>query len=245
MRTTTTTRTLKTLYLTNAREFLREPMALFLVLLLPVVLAVFFGLVFGGDSAHSFVPNILGIALVWLGLFGTAIPVAQQREGHVLRRLGVTPLSPVALLAGQVAWRLTVALIQAALFLVVGYFAFGVTVEGNWLLFTGAVALGAMVFICLGYFLASVFRSTEGTMAALQLVNFPLMFLSGSLFPVESLPSYFKPVVNVLPLTYVCDALRQLIIGAPPLHPLGLDFAVMGGWLIVLVVLTARFWRWE
>jgi ABC-2 type transport system permease protein len=102
-----------------------------------------------------------------------------------------------------------------------------------------------MVFICLGYFLASVFRSTEGTMAALQLVNFPLMFLSGSLFPVESLPSYFKPVVNVLPLTYVCDALRQLIIGAPPLHPLGLDFAVMGGWLIVLVVLTARFWRWE
>jgi ABC-2 type transport system permease protein len=238
-------RTLKTLYLTNAREFLREPMALFLVLLLPVVLAVFFGLVFGGDSGYSFVPNVLGIALVWLGLFGTAMPVAQQREGQVLRRLGVTPLSPVALLTGQVAWRLTVAIIQTALFLIVGYIAFGVTVEGDWLLFAGAVALGALVFICLGYFLASVFRSTEGTIAALQLVNFPLMFLSGSLFPVESLPSYFRPVVDVMPLTYLSDALRQLIIGAPPLYPLWLDFAVMSGWLVVLVVLTARCWRWE
>jgi ABC-2 type transport system permease protein len=72
-----------------------------------------------------------------------------------------------------------------------------------------------------------------------------MMFLSGSLFPVEALPAFLKPVVNVMPLTYLTDALGQLMVGASPLHPLWLDFAVLGGWLAVFMVLGVKFWRWE
>jgi ABC-2 type transport system permease protein len=188
---------------------------------------------------------MLGIALLWLGLFGTALPLLQQRTGQVLRRLSVTPLRPATMLAAQVGWRVTVGLLQAGLFLLVGYFAFGVGIQGNKLLFVGAVALGALVFVSLGYMLAGLSSSEEALMAVTQAVNFPMMFLSGSLFPVETLPVFFKPVVNVLPLTYLADALGQLMVGASPLHPLWLDFAVLGGWLVLFVVLGIKFWRWE
>ena len=191
------------------------------------------------------VPGLLGIALLWLGLFGTALPLVQQREGQVLRRLSVTPLTPAALLAAQVAWRVTVGLLQAALFLLVGYLGFGVGVVGNGLLFAGAVTLGALVFVSLGYLLAGLASSAETVSAAAQVINFPMMFLSGSLFAVETLPDFFKPVVNIMPLTYLTDALRQIMVAAPPLYPLWLDFAVLGGWLIVFLVLAAKFWRWE
>jgi ABC-2 type transport system permease protein len=191
------------------------------------------------------VPGLLGISLLWLGLFGTALPLVQQREGQVLRRLSVTPLTPAALLAAQVAWRVTVALLQAALFLLVGYIGFGVTVAGNWLLLVGAVTLGALVFISLGYLLAGLASSAEGVSAIAQIVNFPMMMLSGSLFAVESLPAFFKPVVAMMPLTYLSDALRQLMVAAPPLHPLWVDFAVLGGWLVALLALAVKFWRWE
>ena len=191
------------------------------------------------------VPGLLGVALLWLGLFGTALPLVQQREGQVLRRLSVTPLTPATLLAAQVAWRVTVGLLQAALFLLVGYLGFGVAIIGNWLLLTGAVLVGTLVFVSLGYFLAGLASSTEAMSAAAQIVNFPMMFLSGSLFAVESLPASFRPVVAFMPLTYLTDALRQIMVGAPPLYPLWLDFAVLGGWLVVLLALAARFWRWE
>jgi len=191
------------------------------------------------------VPGLLGIALLWLGLFGTALPLVQQREGQVLRRFGVTPITPTRLLAAQVAWRVTVGLLQAALFLLVGYLGFGVAVVGNWLLFAGAVTLGALVFVSLGYFLAGLASSAEAVSAVAQIVNFPMMFLSGSLFAVETLPAFFRPVVAMMPLTYLTDALRQIMVGAPPLHPLWLDFAVLCGWLLVFLTLAVKFWRWE
>jgi ABC-2 type transport system permease protein len=191
------------------------------------------------------VPGMLGIALLWLGLFGTALPLVQQREAKVLRRLSVTPLQPAALLTAQVAWRVTVALLQAALFLLVGYVGFGVQVEGSWPLLVGAVALGALVFITLGTFLAGVASSAEAVSAIVQVVNLPMMMLSGSLMAVESLPDFFRPVVAAMPLTYLSDALRQIIVAAPPLHPLWVDFAALGAWLVLFFVLATRLWRWE
>ncbi len=243
----------KALYLTNAREFTRDGVPVFLVMLLPIALASFFGLVFGGGSDEPgavrtidlFMPGMLGIAMLWLGLFGTALPLMQQRVSQVLRRLSLTPVRPATMLFAQIGWRVTVGLIQAALFLLVGALAFQVGVDGNKLLFLAAVILGTLLFVSLGYVMAGLAPSEEGLMAITQIVNFPLMFLSGGLFPVESLPSYLQPLVALSPLTFVTDALKQLMAGAPALYPLWLDFAVMGGWLAVLLVLGVKFWRWE
>jgi ABC-2 type transport system permease protein len=190
-------------------------------------------------------PGMLGVALLWLGLFGTALPLAQQRATQVLRRLSVTPLRPASLLTAHIGWRVTVGLLQAGLFLLVGYFAFGVGVDGSKLSFVAAVVLGALVFVSLGYLLADLVPSVEGLMAVTQLVNFPMMFLCGGLFPIETLPSFLKPIANFLPLTYLTDAFKQLMVGAPPLHPLWLDYAVLAGCFTVFLVLGVRFWRWD
>ncbi|MGD8599329.1 MAG: ABC transporter permease, partial [Anaerolineae bacterium] len=126
-----------------------------------------------------------------------------------------------------------------------GYLAFRVGVQGNKLLFVGAVLAGSLVFVSMGYLLAGLARSEESLMVLVQIVNFPLMMLSGGLLPVETLPSFFRPLAVLSPLTYLTDALQQLMASAPPLHPLGLDFAVLGGWLVVLFGLAVKFWRWE
>jgi len=192
-----------------------------------------------------FVPGLLGVALLWLGLFGTAMPLVQQREAQILRRLNMTPLTPAGILAAQVAWRVTVGLLQALLMVVVGYLAFGVEIEGNKLLFLAAVLMGALVFVSMGYLLAGLASSEEGVVGITQLVNFPMMFLSGTFFPIETMPDFFRPVVNLMPLTYLRDALGQIMIGANPMYPLWLDFAVLGGWLVICLALAAKFWRWE
>jgi len=72
-----------------------------------------------------------------------------------------------------------------------------------------------------------------------------MMFLSGTLFPLDALPQFLRPVANAMPLTYLGDALKQTMLGAPALLPLWVDFAVLGGCLVVLAVLAVRFFRWE
>jgi ABC-2 type transport system permease protein len=234
----------KILYVTAAKEFFRDKMAMGLVFILPVALVVFFGLVFD-NGIQGQMPGMLGIALLWLGLFGTALPLVQQRTSQVLRRFSITPLRPATMLLAQVGWRVTVGLLQAGLFVLVGYLAFGVGVEGNLLLFVATVALGALLFVSMGYLLAGLSSSEDGLIAMTQLVNFPLMFLSGGLFPIEMLPDFLQPVVDLMPLTYLTDALGQLMVGAAGLHPLWLDLAVVGGWLAACLVLGVKFWRWE
>jgi ABC-2 type transport system permease protein len=191
------------------------------------------------------IPGMLGVAMLWLGLFGTAMPLVALREQHVLRRLGATPLSRGTLLASQVSWRLTVGLAQAPVFLVFGHFAFGLAVSGSPLLLALAVVLGTLVFVTMGYLLAGLSPSQEGATAITQLVNFPMMMLSGAFFEIELLPSFLRPIVDVLPLTYLGDALRQIMAGFPPLHPLWLDFAVLAGWLLAMAAISLRVFRWE
>ena len=195
-------------------------------------------------SIDFFMPGMLGVALLWLGIFGTAQPIVSQRETQILRRIGVTPVSRLTILTAEVSWRVTVGLLQAPVFLLVGYFGFGVGVI-SWPPFIGAIVLGTLVFVSLGYVLAGLGRSTESVMAISQLINFPMMMLSGSIFMVEMLPDLFKPIMSALPLTYLSDLLRQSMVGATAMHPIGLDFAVLGGWLVVLFILAIKLWRWE
>jgi ABC-2 type transport system permease protein len=189
--------------------------------------------------------GFLGVSMIWKGLFSTTANVGRLRQKQVLRRLCLTPLAPITFLAAHVAWSLTVGLLQAALFVLVGYVAFGVRIVGSWALFVAMVILGSLVSTGLGYCLVSLCTSAEAGAVAIQIINFPMMMLSGSMFSVETLPAYFKPLVAIMPLTYLSDALRQLMVGASPLYPLWVDFAVLGGWVLVFLAVTIKFWQWE
>ncbi len=185
------------------------------------------------------------MAMLWLGLFGTMMPLVEQREQQVLRRLSISPVRRVNLLAGQVLWRLTIGLSQATVFTLVGIFVLGLHFQGNWLLFGLAAVLGTLAFVSMGYLLAGVSATTESAAALSQVINFPLMFLSGIFFDAQMLPSFLRPLMQIMPPTYLADAYRQTLSGYPALYPLWLDFAVLTGFTIVFVVLGLRFFKWE
>ena len=191
-----------------------------------------------------YMAGMLGVALLWLGIFGVAQPLVAQREQQILRRFGVTAITRTTMLIAEIGWRVSIGVIQATLFVIVGNLGFQVVVK-NWLPFAGTVLVGTLVFVSLGYVIAGLGRTSESAMGIAQLVNFPTMMLSGSIFPADMLPDMFKPIVTILPLTYLSDLLRQTMVGAPAIHPMELDFAVLGGWLVVLTVLAFKLWRWE
>ena len=82
-------------------------------------------------------------------------------------------------------------------------------------------------------------------MPVVQLIQFPMLFLSGVFFPVEIMPSFMKPIVAVMPLSYLGDGLRQIMVDATPQNSIVMDFVVLGVWFTATALLTIRIFKWE
>jgi ABC-2 type transport system permease protein len=191
------------------------------------------------------IPGILAMSIMNLGLFATAQPLIALRTQGVLKRLGATPLPPSTLLAAYVALRLTTALVQTTLIVSIGVVLFDVAMLGNWLMLGGWVMLGALTFIAIGFFVAAIARTEESGTAFTNLVNLPMLVLSGVFFPVSALPDFLRPLVRAMPLTYVADALRQTMLDAPPINAPWINLAVLVAWLIAMTGLAVRYFRWD
>ena len=196
------------------------------------------------SNVSYFVPSILAMALMQLGVFA-AIPLVQQREKLILKRLNATPLPRWTLVGSNVVVRLVIAAAQTALIVGIGIQLLGVEVVGSWPAIIGLVGVGALTFVSIGYVIASFARTEEAANGMTSIVQFPLMFLSGIFFPLEIMPDWLRSVATFMPLTYLGDALRQVMVGGAPFVPLGVDLAVLAGWLVVCLAISARFFRWQ
>jgi ABC-2 type transport system permease protein len=198
-----------------------------------------------GITATAYlVPGILAMALMQLGLFG-AIPLVEQRQNLILKRLSATPLRRWMFVSANLATRVGVAIVQAVVLILVAGILFGITVMGSWALLAFLVLLGAMTFVSLGYVVASFAPTEDSASQLVSILQFPLMFLSGIFFAIDAMPAWLQAVAHLMPLTYLGDALRQVMVGGVPFAPLPVDIAVLVGLTIVFFGVSARSFRWQ
>jgi ABC-2 type transport system permease protein len=196
------------------------------------------------NAVSFFVPSILAMALMQLGIFAS-IPLVQQREKLILKRLNATPLPRWTFVGSNVVVRLLIAATQTALIIGIGVVLLGADIAGSWPVIIGFIVLGALVFTSIGYLIASFARTEEAANGMTSVVQFPLMFLSGIFFPLEAMPDWLRGVATFMPLTYLGDALRQTMVGGAPFAPLPIDALVLAGWLVVAFAISARYFRWQ
>ncbi len=191
-----------------------------------------------------FVPSMLGLSVMQVGIFA-AIPLVADRVKLILKRLAATPLRRWQLVGSNVLMRLLIALTQAVIIVAVGVFVFGVEIVGSFALTVLFIALGAMAFLALGYVIASFAKTEDSANGMTSVVQFPMMFLSGTFFPLDQMPDFLQGVARVIPLTYLSDALRQVMVGGAAFAPLSVCAAVLIGWLVVCFGIAARKFRWQ
>jgi len=141
--------------------------------------------------------------------------------------------------------RLLIAVVQTVIIVSVGSSLYGVEVIGSWFLIGALILLGALAFIALGYVIASFAKTEESANGMTSVVQFPLMFLSGTFFPIDAMPDALKTIARALPLTYLGDGLRQLMVQGTPFAPLWVCFTFLAVWLVVCFGIAARYFRWQ
>jgi ABC-2 type transport system permease protein len=188
-------------------------------------------------------PGMVGMTIMWVNL-GVGFLLVTWREQGILRRLGVTPLTPGALILTQASSFALISLTQTAIILTMGTLVFNVEITGSYLWLALTVALGLAAFLSIGYLIGSLLRSVTSVNAAVNAIAFPMIFLGRSYFPIDPPPT-IAPIVAAIPLTHLNDALREVVNGGGDLNQLWISWTILAGWAIAGLLVSVRLFRWQ
>jgi ABC-2 type transport system permease protein len=191
------------------------------------------------------VPGILAMTLMTGGLLGLNLDFVAYREKGILRRIKVSPVPLSRFLGAELVAALLMALIQASILLAVGKLVFKIHIRGNPLYIAVIVLMGAASFLALGFLISSLAGSLKTAQMAANAITFPLMFLSGVFFPLSILPNFLATIAKMLPLYYLGQALRQVMILGKGLGSVWVDMVIVVGMGIACFLASMRMFRWE
>ena len=235
----------------ETKLFLRRKDELFWNLAFPMFFMVLYGFIYGntmwGDmlAIEYMFPGIIVMALMVNGIMVTATVFVEERGKGIYRRLSLTQLKRQTIIGAQILHRYIVTLVQTLLLLVIGVFAFKVNIVGNYFFFWLVLTFGALCFLSIGFALATFIRSARSATPICMIAFFMMLFLGGIFFPTNIMPDFLVVISKALPSTHLNDALRLITIEGAGLGAAWLELLVVGGWLVVCLGLSIKFFRWE
>ncbi len=199
----------------------------------------------GARYIDFLIPGLVGLNLMGSGMWGLGFAVVQARTRKLLKLLAATPMRRTHFLLSFMLSRLIFLALEVVAVVSFGWLAFGVSVHGS-ILELGVISLvGSMSFAGLGLLVAARTRTIEGVSGLMNLVMLPMWLLSGTFFAATRFPEFWQPVIQVLPLTALNDALRANINEGLPLAASLPDVLVMAAWGGASFLLALRWFRWQ
>ena len=189
------------------------------------------------------VPGILGVNIMQLAVFSVAFALVVDKQRGVLRRIMATPVRPVSLLTAHVLTRLVIAAAQVAILLVVALVLFNVTIVGGLGPLAVVALLGTALFLTVGFALAGWAQTENQVPAIAQLITLPQFFFSGVFFSKNAAPEAIRPLTNLLPLTFLNDALREISVQGATLWDVRNQILGLVVWTVLGFLVAVRLFR--
>jgi ABC-2 type transport system permease protein len=190
----------------------------------------------GFGFVNFIAPGVVAMTAMFATTLQTVSFVWERTLG-TLDRIRATPVAASSVILGKIAAGSVIGIIQAIVVLVFSYFAFGALVRniGGVILI---VFLVAFIFTGIGVMISSLVKEPRAAMMMNQMINWPMVLLSGVFYPVQALPYPLRLTSLLLPLTYATEGLRAIIIkdlslAAPQLL---LDLGVLSLYAIVTLI---------
>lgn len=189
------------------------------------------------------VPGLIGFAALTSPMFALVNISSTYKRDKIFKLLSLTPLTKTEWLLAKIIWYIGTTVASFILMSAVGVYAFGAHITLNWGIGM-FLLLGPFFFVSLGMLVGTVSNSPEAASVVGNLVTFPMLFLSGTFFPVNSMPGYLQGVAHALPLYYMIDGLNNVMIYGN-FGPAYSDAAILLVISAVVFALAVRFFRWR
>jgi len=232
----------------NLKLTYRDKTVIFFNYLFPLIFFFIFAQLFHAEQGGAIIQvltMVLSIGILGTGFFGAGIRAVQDRESNILRRFKVAPISAAPMLVASLLTGVLNFLPSAVLLILLSHYIYGMDFPERWVSLLVFVSLGVLAFRGLGLIIASVVNSAQESQIVIQLLYFPMLFLSGTTIPVTLLPNWVQLVVQFIPLTYVVNGM-QAIVGRN--ETLASNLPAVGALLLTTLLATflaVKLFRWE
>jgi ABC-2 type transport system permease protein len=190
-------------------------------------------------------PGILAMNMMFSCLFGVGYVVLRYRKSGFLKRLHATPLTAFEFLTAQVLSRLSLILFVT----VVLYAGIGAILHfhsaGSIALLLLLAVIGSLSMIALGLTIAARVASEELVGGLLNLLTWPMMFLSGVWFSIEGSPHWVRSIAQILPLTQLIEAARAVMLDGAGIGRITPHLIYLAVTALVFLAFGAWSFKWR
>ena len=167
------------------------------------------------ESAHLFVPGLIAFVLTIVSALMTAISITREKEIGTMAMLLVSPIRPVAIVAGKVIPYIVLGFVSVVLVLVASRTVFGVPLRGSLLLLLAESGLYIVTALAIDVVSTKAPNQRTAMIAALAGLMMPTLLLSGFIFPLDSLPAPLQWLSHLVPARWFLAIVRGIVIKAP------------------------------
>jgi ABC-2 type transport system permease protein len=194
-------------------------------------------------TVDYYVPGITAAFIMTNGIIALTANTTEFKRRGIIKRLSLTPLTKMDWILGNVLSQTLLNLLLTALMIALGWAIFNVRIIPDALSIL-LIFLGSIMFSGMGMLLSGFIKDVEAASAIGNAIAFPMMFLSGTYFPLELMPSYIQMVSKALPLTYFTDGLRYSLLYQYP-EGVYTNMAIVAVLAVVFLVLGAFVTKWK
>ncbi len=194
-------------------------------------------------SANFLIPGMIAVLMQMMTVLMTAITIVRERERGTLDQLYMTPVKPLGLMVGKVLPYAVVAYAELCLLLLFMRWAFGVPIRGSIPLLLLLVAPFILTMLGFGLLVSTKAQTyQEATQMAFGTMM-PSIFLSGYIFPIDTMPQFFQIISSIIPTTYLIQIFRGVILRGAELQDLWKQALILSGMSVFMIVVAARRFR--
>ena len=189
--------------------------------------------------------GLVGLGIMTNSIISIAVKISTYRSQSILKRLLVTPLPIWKYFASEIIAHLALALVQAIIILGVGILLFGARLSGDWLGLILVILLGSAVFLNIGFLMSAWANSPSAASGMGNAIALPMVFFAGTFFSTASLPWVLPYIVEVLPLTPMLSAMREISLENASIIEVWPQILTLSGWIIVTGLAAVKFFRFN
>ncbi len=191
------------------------------------------------------IPGILAMNMMFSSLFGVGYTIVRYRKNGVLKRIKATPVTAFQFLTAQVFSRLLLIMTTTAIVFTGAKLVIRFPMAGSVVSLFVFVAVGAIAMISLGLIVASRIASEELAEGVLNLLTWPMMFLSGIWFSLDTASPAIRMVAKVFPLTHIVDGMRAIVIDGATLTSLAPEMGFLALLAVVFISIGSLIFKWN
>jgi len=189
------------------------------------------------------VPAVIGALLLLMSLLLTALAIVRERELGTLEQLMVSPLTPGELILGKTLPVALVAFIDLAIVCAVAILWFDVPFRGSIAVLLLASLLYILAALGLGLLISTVSRTQQEAFMGMFLLILPALILSGFLYPIQTMPAFFRALTFLNPVRWFLEIVRALFLKGAGFTDVWIQLLIIG--VMAAAVLWLATWRFQ